>query len=87
MFHNRPGNIPDLSSVIVVPPTLIPQVMNEMRRYLNKSSFGILPYLGKFAPKPRETFWFRDWDGMKATGVHRILIASQSVSISTELMY
>ncbi|KZP14423.1 hypothetical protein FIBSPDRAFT_751821, partial [Athelia psychrophila] len=46
-WHNKPGNIPDLPSMIVVPKSLHPQFTRELRRYLLPHSFDILPYLGR----------------------------------------
>lgn len=78
-WHNKPGNIPDLPSIIVVPKSLHPQFTRELRRYLLPHSFDILPYLGRV--ETRKDFWSTIWTKSKHALSRRILLATTGVSI------
>lgn len=72
------GNIPDESSIFVVPVTLRGQMVHELYRYLEPGGFDILPYEGTH-PK-RKDFWVEAWSKSEQPPGRKILIATTSVS-------
>ncbi|KAK7682072.1 hypothetical protein QCA50_014658 [Cerrena zonata] len=67
-------NIPELPSMIVVPPSLRQQVETELHRYLTRGVFDIMLYEGTVVS--RSGYWEHTWDRSVLNECHRILLAT-----------
>ncbi|KAF7965457.1 hypothetical protein HWV62_43479 [Athelia sp. TMB] len=66
-WQNTDGNIPDLPSIIIVPKSVHPQFLGELKRFLDGKIFDIFPYVGSLPS--RLTFWDKIWPlSQKAPG-------------------
>jgi SNF2 family DNA or RNA helicase len=79
LWQGKPGNIPNLPSLLIAPVTLVDQVISELHRYLRHGTFDVLPYLGTW--ERRKLWWTDIWDGQcKNTLGKRIIIVTPAVS-------
>lgn len=85
LFQGKSGNIPALPIIITVPKTLLPQVSNEIRRYLMPGSFDVIPYTGRL--ETRTGFWESAWKSSRLPEQRKILIATTGVRVSAILIY
>ncbi|KAF8810162.1 hypothetical protein BYT27DRAFT_7092906, partial [Phlegmacium glaucopus] len=67
-------NIPDFPNLLVVPVSLVNQVLNELHRYYQHGSFDILPYLGKW--EGRKNWWDQCWSQCRNKLGRRIVVTT-----------
>lgn len=72
-------NIPELPSMIIVPPSLRQQVETELHRYLLRGVFDIMLYEGTV--QSRGEYWSHTWAQSDLHECHRILLATAPVSV------
>jgi hypothetical protein len=78
LWQETDQNIPNLPTVLVVPNSLVYQVISELHRYLKHGSFDVLPYLGKHAT--RKLWWSTHWVKARNQEGRRIVVTTPSVS-------
>ncbi|KAG2366148.1 hypothetical protein BDR07DRAFT_1373763 [Suillus spraguei] len=78
-FHKKTGNnIPDLPVVIMSPPNLQHQWMNEIQWYLRQATFDVLPYVGKYTT--RVQWWTMAWSKCQQPPIQHIILATMSAA-------
>lgn len=68
-------------NVIIVPPTLVIQWHDEIRRWVDKGTVDVFPYLGAYDTATRERWWNTVYSQSKLPEYRRIIIVPSSVSI------
>ncbi|KAI6154544.1 P-loop containing nucleoside triphosphate hydrolase protein [Pisolithus tinctorius] len=80
-WQGKEGNIPDLPFLIICPVSLHHQWQREIERFLQRSSFDILPYIQKFA-KRRE--WWTRVKSQSRQQPHRQIILATDTAVQDD---
>jgi hypothetical protein len=72
-------NIPNLPLLVVVPVTLVSQLIDELHQYFHHGSVDVLPYLGAF--ESRLTWWTDYYGQCKNEEGRRIIVTTPTVSL------
>jgi hypothetical protein len=84
-FQGRSGNIPDLPILFACPVNLQDQWTREIHRFLRRSTFDILPYVGKLSS--RTNWWSTVYDASHQPPHRRILLVTHKVRHPEPFMY
>ncbi|KAG2359798.1 hypothetical protein BDR07DRAFT_1291359, partial [Suillus spraguei] len=72
------GNIPDLPTVIMSPPSLQHQWMSEIQQYLRRAMFDVLPYICKYTA--RSQWWTMAWSKCQQPPIRHIILTTTNAA-------